>query len=261
MLLAIDIGNTHTVVGIFKNGELQNHWRVTSDLARTEDEIGAVLHYLFFKDGYDISKLDGACISSVVPDLTPVYSMMCRRYMDCKPMIIGSSLHLDMRIKYKDPSLVGADRLCNAVAGKEKYGKPLIIIDFGTATTFDCLDSNGDYLGGVIAPGLNTSIETLHRRAAKLPRVEIQFPAHIIGRTTEESIQSGILVGTVCMLEGMVSRLKENLGQQTKVIATGGLAGKIAKHTEVIDAIDLYLSLQGIASIYYKNKESTNLHR
>jgi len=253
MLLAIDIGNTHTVVGLFKDRMLINHWRITSDLGRTEDEIGVMLHYLFHNEGYRLSQLSGACISSVVPDLTPIYKMMCKRYLQVEPLVITADLKLDLQIKYREPEMVGADRLCNAVAGKEKYGQPLIIIDFGTATTFDCVDSEGDYLGGVIAPGLNTSIETLHRRAAKLPRVELKFPEQIIGRNTTESIQSGILFGAVFTLEGMIGRIRAEALPGAKVVATGGLAQKISSQTRVIDFIDKYLSLEGIASIYYKN--------
>ncbi len=256
MLLAIDVGNTHTVVGLFKDRELIDHWRITSDLARTEDEIGVVLHYLFHNGGYHPQQLDGACISSVVPDLTPIYRMMCKRYLHVDALVVNASLRLDMAIKYREPNMVGADRICNAVAGKKKYGAPLIILDFGTATTFDCVDANGDYLGGVIAPGLYTSIETLHRKTAKLPRVELQFPEHIIGQTTYESINSGIMYGSVFMLEGMIDRLTRELGTETQVVATGGLAKKIAKHTDVIGNVDPFLSLEGIALIYEMNKKA-----
>ncbi len=254
MFIAIDVGNTHTVVGLFNGKELVNHWRITSDLARTEDEIGVVMHYLFHNEGYQTEHLSGACISSVVPDLTPIYTMMCRRYLKVDPLIIDTTLNFNMKIKYREPKMVGADRICNAVAGKEKYGVPLIILDFGTATTFDCVDANGDYLGGVIAPGLYTSIEALHRKTAKLPRVELNFPENIIGQTTYESINSGIMFGAVFMVEGMTRRLKEELGAATQVVATGGLAKKIAKRTNVIQYVDPFLSLEGIAAIYHMNK-------
>ncbi len=253
MLLAIDIGNTHTVVGVIKEKELLYHWRISSSLARTEDEIGAILIHLFESQGYRSSALKGVCISSVVPDLTPVYSLMSVRYLKIKPLIIDASLKLDLSVNYRDPETVGADRLCNAVAGIEKYGAPLIVIDFGTATTFDCINDQSEYLGGAISPGIETSIVTLHKRAAKLPRVELHFPDSIIGKTTDESIQSGILYGAVHTVEGIVRQIKRELGNNAKVVATGGLAKVIEKKTNCIDVVDLYLSLEGIASIYYKN--------
>ena len=254
MLLAIDIGNTHTVVGLFVGRDLKNHWRISSALARTEDEIAAVLSYLFLNEGVSISELNGAAISSVVPDLTFVYELMCTRYLALDPLIIDSDVKLDMQVKYSDPTLVGADRLCNAVAGKELFGTPLIVLDFGTATTFDCIDKNGDYLGGVIAPGVSTSIEALNKNTAQLPKVAMDFPDQIIGRTTSESIKSGVLYGTVFMVVGMIERLKKELGPNTQVVATGGLAGRIAEQTDQIPHIDFDLSLKGIASIFLKNQ-------
>lgn len=254
MLLAIDIGNTHTVVGLFAGKELKNHWRISSTLARTEDEIAAVLNYLFLNEGVSISELNGAAISSVVPDLTFVYELMCTRYLALEPLIIDTDVNLDMQVKYDDPTLVGADRLCNAVAGKELYGLPLIVLDFGTATTFDCIDQNGDYLGGVISPGVSTSIEALHKHTARLPKVAMDFPEQIIGRTTADSIKSGVLYGTVFMVSGMIKRLKKELGSDTKVVATGGLASRIADQMDQIQHIDFNLSLKGIASIFLKNQ-------
>ncbi len=259
MLLAIDIGNTHTVVGLFENGALRNHWRISSSIARTEDEIAAILNYLFIAEGVTVDQLRGAGISSVVPELTFVYELMCQRYFKLKPLIINAEVRLDMAVKYADPSLVGADRLCNAVAGKELYGTPLIVLDFGTATTFDCIDASGDYIGGVIAPGINTSIEALHVHAAKLPKVSLTFPDSIIGQTTADSIKSGVMFGTVYMLDGMVQALRSELGKQTTVVATGGLSKRVAVESTKIDHIDLYLSLKGIASIFFKNMGNAHL--
>ena len=253
MLLAIDIGNTHTVVGLFENRQLRNHWRITSSLARTEDEIAAVLNYLFINEGVQVSDLNGAAISSVVPDLTFVYEIMCNRYLALEPLLINADVVLGMQVKYADPSLVGADRLCNAVAGKELYGQPLIVLDFGTATTFDCIDQNGDYLGGVISPGVHSSIDALHKNAARLPKVATEFPDNLIGRTTSDSIKSGILYGTVFMVEGMIEHLKKELGPETQIVATGGLAKRISGKTDKVPNVDLHLSLKGIASIFYKN--------
>lgn len=254
MLLAIDIGNTHTVAGLFEKGVLKSHWRISSTLARTEDEIAALLGYFFLSENTEISALQGVAISSVVPDLTFVYELMCSRYFKIEPLIISAESNLDMLVKYADPSLVGADRLCNAVAGKELYGTPLVVIDFGTATTFDCIDRQGDYLGGIISPGVNTSIDALHKHAARLPKVDMDFPSELIGRTTSDSIKSGIFFGTVFMVDGMIEKLKAELGNDTKIAATGGLAAKIANQTDRIEFVDLDLSLKGIASIYFKNQ-------
>ncbi len=253
MLLTFDIGNTHTVVGCFNGSELINHWRITSERIRTEDELGVLLNYFFSMENLKFEDVRGICISSVVPDLTEIYQYLSRRYFKKEPLIVDAKLDLGMQIKYKNPASVGADRLCNAVAGVQKYGVPLLVFDFGTATTIDCIDPNGDYLGGVIAPGIITSIEALHLKAAKLPRVSFSFPQNFIGQTTEESIQSGVFWGTVFLIEGLVAKIKDELGAEARVIATGGLASKIIKHTQCIDAIDSYLSLEGMAMIYERN--------
>lgn len=254
MLLTFDIGNTHTVVGCFKGDELIAHWRITSEMARTEDELGVLLHYFFLMENLKIEDVKGVCISSVVPDLTVIYQYLSRRYFHKEPLVVNASLNLGMQIKYKIPAAVGADRLCNAVAGIHKYGTPVMIVDFGTATTIDCINSHGDYLGGIIAPGIMTSIDALHIKAAKLPRVSFEFPDHFIGQTTEESIQSGVFWGTVFMIEGLIDKIKDELGANSRVIATGGLANKIIEHTNCIEKIDPFLSLEGMLHIYKHNK-------
>ena len=254
MLLTFDIGNTHTVVGCFNGSKLINHWRITSERIRTEDELGVLLQYFFSMENLKFDDVRGICISSVVPDLTEIYQYLSRRYFKKEPLVVDASLDLGMQVKYKNPASVGADRLCNAVAGKQKYGAPLLIIDFGTATTIDCIDANGDYSGGVIAPGIITSIESLHLKAAKLPRVGFSFPKNFIGQTTEESIQSGIFWGTVFLIEGLVDKIKHELGTESKVVATGGLAQKIIAHTTCIDTVDPYLSLEGMALIFERNQ-------
>ncbi len=256
MLLTFDIGNTHTVVGCFSDGKLQHHWRVTSELARTEDELAVVLHHFFELEGLKSEQIKGVCISSVVPDLTEIYQYFSFRYLQTEPLIVDAFLDLGMNVRYKNPASVGADRLCNAVAAIEKFGAPNVVIDFGTATTIDCIDRQGDYVGGIIAPGIMTSIEALHLKAAKLPRVSFDFPEHIIGQTTDESIRSGILWGSVYLIEGMVRRLKQELGESTRVIATGGLAPKIVKHTDCIEKVEPFLSLEGMALIYERNKQN-----
>jgi type III pantothenate kinase len=252
-VLAIDVGNTHTVVGLFKGDEFLNQWRITSGLNRTEDEFGALINFLISLKGISPGEISGVAISSVVPDLTFGISEMAKKYFNCRPFIVNSEIDLGMKILYKDPAQVGADRLCNSVAGVEKYGSPLVIIDFGTATTFDCINKDGEYVGGLISPGIQTTIAALHSKAAKLPVVEIKFPKNFIGNTTDESIQSGILNGAVCMLEGITVHLKKELGEETKIIATGGMANKIANQTSVIDQVDRHLSLEGIIILYNRN--------
>ena len=249
----IDIGNTNTVVGIFDNDNLKQHWRVNSQYSRTEDEMWVVFDSLFTLEKLDLHKIKGVCISSVVPELSRVYRRMIEKYLSVKPMYISPELNLGLKILYQDPFSVGADRICNSVAGKRKYGTPLIILDFGTATTFDCISSEGDYLGGLICPGIESAATILHRKAAKLPKIELIFPQHVIGKNTEESMQSGIMYGSVELIEGLVEKIKAELGGNPKVVATGGLAFRIAKRTKAIDVVDENLNLEGIFQIYKQN--------
>ncbi len=251
-----DIGNTHTVVGVFQGKRLINHWRVASEMARTEDELAVLLHHFFELEKMDFNKINGVCISSVVPDLTEIYQYFSRRYLKEEPLVIDAFVDLGMKVLYKNPAAVGADRLCNAVASIQKYGKPCIVIDFGTATTIDCINAQGNYEGGIIAPGIVTSIEALHLKAAKLPRVNFEFPQKLIGQTTEESIQSGIFWGTVFLIEGLVHKLKQEMGERTTVVATGGLATKIVAYTKIIDQVDPYLNLEGMYLIYQRNRKN-----
>jgi type III pantothenate kinase len=249
MLLAIDIGNTHTVIGIFKGGKLVADWRMASLTHRTADENWLTLKSFCVDAGIDTSKVTSVGISSVVPDLTFVFEHMARKHFGVTPVTISGSLDFGIRIHYKDPSAVGADRLCDAVAGFEKYGGPLIIIDFGTATTFDVVSKEGDYLGGVITLGLESTAAELHRRAAKLPRIELRIPSAAIGSDTASSMQAGVLFGTIDAVEGMVKRIRAELGTPTRVIATGGLAKIVAAHTKVIEAVEPSLVLDGIRLI------------
>ncbi len=253
MDLMIDIGNTHTVLGIFDNSTLKRHWRVTSQFSRTEDEIWVVVDSLFNLDKLDLDQIKGVCISSVVPELSRIYRRMVEKYLSLKPMHITPDLNLGLNILYQDPYSVGADRICNAVAGKRKYGVPLIVLDFGTATTFDCINENGDYLGGVICPGIESAAAILHRKAAKLPKIELIFPPKVIGQNTEESMQSGIMHGSVELIEGLIRKIKKELSGNPKVAATGGLAHTIAKRTKAIDVVDENLNLEGIYQIYKQN--------
>ncbi len=256
MDLMIDIGNTHTVLGLYEKGALGKHWRITSRFSRTEDETWVVVDSFFKLQKMETAQIKGVCISSVVPEQTQIYRRMVEKYLSCKPLHISPDLNLGLDILYQDPYAVGADRICNAVAGKKKYGVPLIVLDFGTATTFDCINKNGDYLGGVICPGIESAASILHHKAAKLPKIELIFPQNVIGRNTEESMQSGIMYGSVELIEGMIKNIKTELNGDPKVVATGGLANTIAKRTKSIDIVDENLILEGIYLLYKRNISS-----
>ena len=260
MLLAIDIGNTHTVIGIYRKDKLVADWRMASLTHRTGDENWLTLKNFCTDAGIDTAAVKAVGISSVVPDLTFVFEHLARKHFGVEPVTISGALNFGIRIHYKDPSAVGADRLCNAVAGFEKYGGPLIIIDFGTATTYDVVSKEGDYLGGVITLGLESTAAELHRRAAKLPRIELRFPPTAIGYDTASSMQAGVLFGTVDAVEGIVKRIRTELGAPARVIATGGLAKIVATHTAVIEAVEPSLVLDGIRLILERLRRSENLH-
>jgi type III pantothenate kinase len=256
MLLAIDIGNTHTVFGIYRSARLVSDWRTTSMLQRTEDEVGTQIKLFLNEARIPLKKIDGVGISSVVPNLTDVFSMMAKKYFGVDPLIISSSLKLGITINYDDPNSVGADRICNTVAGFEAFGGPLIIIDFGTATTYDVVSATGDYLGGVIAPGVETSAVDLHRRAAKLPKIELHFPKRIVGRDTVSAMQAGILFGAIDAMEGMVGRIQKELQKngekKAMVIATGGFSQLMASRSKTIAKSVPSLVLDGVRLIYEK---------
>jgi type III pantothenate kinase len=250
MLLAVDVGNTHVVVGVFKGERLVADWRMASVTHRTADENWLTIRSFCADAGLPPADISGVGISSVVPDLTDVFESMARKYIKVEPVTVGTTLDLGIKVMYSDPGAVGADRLCNAIAGFKKYGGPLIIIDFGTATTYDVVSKEGDYLGGVIALGLESAASELHRRAAKLPKIELHFPDAVIGRDTASSMQAGVMFGTVDAVGGMVRRIRQELGTPAKVIATGGLSTIIARYTDIIDACEPSLVLDGIRLIY-----------
>jgi type III pantothenate kinase len=249
MLLAIDIGNTHTVLGVFAGDRLIADWRISSSANRTADETWLTIKSLCDQANIRTESIHQVGISSVVPDLTGVYETIASKYLHCNPLNVTSELGLGVSIRYKDPSAVGADRLCNAVAGFHKYGGPLIIIDFGTATTFDVVSERGDYLGGVICLGLESSASELHRRAARLPKIDLVFPSTVIGQDTVSSMQAGVMIGTVETVEGIVRRIRKELGTPARVIATGGLSAVVAQHTAMIEACEPALVLEGIRLI------------
>lgn len=255
MLLVVDVGNTNIVLGVYDDKKLIGHWRISTDPVRTTDEYGVLIMNLFFHDRtVNVSDIDAIIISSVVPPLMPTLERVCLRYFNVKPIIVGPGTKTGMAIKYDNPREVGADRIVNAVAAYDKYGGPIIVIDFGTATTYCAILANGDYIGGAIAPGIQISAEALFQRAAKLPRIEVRNPGHVICRNTETSMQSGVLFGYVGQVEGIVARMKAELKADAKVIATGGLAQLINAETDVIDHIEPMLTLEGLRLLYERNK-------
>lgn len=254
MLLAIDVGNTNFVVALYNKNERKNHWRLATDRNRTSDEIGIALLQCLGIEGVQAEEIDDVIISSVVPPIMHALSNAVRRYLHCTPIIIGPGIKTGMNIRYDNPKEVGADRIVNAVAAVHKYGAPLIVVDFGTATTYCVIDKKGEYVGGVITAGVKISMDALFERAAKLPRVEIVRPKHVIGKSTVEAMQAGAVYGQVGQVDGIVKRLKEELGYDCRVIATGGLAHTIAKESQAIDLVDGMLTLDGLKLIYDKNK-------
>lgn len=253
MLVVADIGNTHTVIGLYDGETLLEHWRLRTDAERTTDEWGLSLKTLFDLAGQKLEAVDAAVISSVVPPAVHSLRRACQRYFHVEPLEVGPGVKTGLAIRYESPREVGADRVVNAVAAFARLQKACIVVDFGTATTFDCLSAKGEYLGGAITPGINTALEALVRRAAKLPRVEIAKPRSAIGRNTVESMQSGILYGYVSLVDGLVARLAAEMGGEVDVIATGGLAGTIAGESKTIREVDPYLTLEGLRLIYLRN--------
>ncbi len=258
MLLVIDIGNTNIVAGVYREGAdgLLYHWRLSTDPNRTADEYGLLFKGLFDYDGLSLGGVRAVIISSVVPHLTPALEWMVEKYLKLKPLIVGPGIKTGMNILYEDPREVGADRIVNAVAAFSQYGPgPLIVVDFGTATTFDAIGPDGAYLGGAIAPGIGISTEALFERAAKLSRIELVRPKTVIGRTTVASMQSGVIFGFAGQVDELVRRMKQELGQTAKVVATGGFAPLIAKETATLDIVDPFLTLEGLRLIYLRNRE------
>lgn len=256
MLLTLDIGNTNIVLGVFIKEKLIKHFRISTDREKTEDEYGIMVLSLLREFDINVREFDGAVISSVVPPLTPIFEKMCEKYLDVVPLIVGPGIKTGINIKYENPREVGADRIVNAVAAYHKYKGPVIVVDFGTATTFDAISENFDYLGGAIAPGIGISAEALFQRTAKLHRIEIIKPERVIGRNTTSSMQAGIFYGYAGLVDHIVERMKEEMGAEgVKVIATGGLAPLIASETKTIDLVDSMLTLEGLRIIYEKNRQ------
>ncbi|MBS4023867.1 MAG: type III pantothenate kinase [Dethiobacter sp.] len=253
MLLAVDVGNTNIILGIYDGDKLVVSWRVSTNRQQTGDEHGIILKNLFHQSGLRDDCLSGIIISSVVPPLMFSLEEMALRYFNIEPLVVGPGVKTGLNILYDNPREVGADRIVNAVAGYELYGGPLIIVDFGTATTFDAISQRGHYLGGAIAPGIAISTEALFQRAAKLPRVELVRPKRVIGRDTITSMQAGIIYGFVGQVDGIVKRMIKEFDVAPKIIATGGLANLIAKESETLEIINPLLTLEGLRIIYARN--------
>lgn len=249
MLLAIDVGNTHIMLGVYREDEILVYWRIATHRDSTEDELGMVVKNLLQNSDLRLSDISAIAISSVVPPLMYSLERMSQKYFNLEPLIIGPGIKTGLNIVTDNPREVGADRIVNAVAALKLYGGPLIIVDFGTATTFCAVSEAGDYLGGVIAPGIGISLEALFDRAAKLPRVEIIRPAKVIGKDTITSMQSGIVFGYVGQVDGIVRRMIAELGNKPKIIATGGFAALIARESETICTVNPLLTLEGLRII------------
>jgi type III pantothenate kinase len=254
MIFVLDVGNTNIVLGVYDKDELIHHWRIETNRNRTEDEYGMIIKSLFDHAEISMGEIEGIIISSVVPPIMLALEKMCHKYFNIKPIIVGPGINTGLNIKADYPQQVGADRIVNAVAAIHEYGAPLIIVDFGTATTYCYVNENGEYMGGAIAPGIKISTEALYSRAAKLPRIEIAAPKEIVGKNTVSAMQSGIVYGYVGQVEGIVKRMKEQSKKVPTVIATGGLSELIAKESDCIDIIDPYLTLKGLLIIYKRNK-------
>lgn len=255
MLLVFDVGNTNIVLGVYKDDKLINSWRVSTDRNKTSDEYGLIIDRLFEYNNLSLKDIEAVVISSVVPTLMYSLQAMSIKYIGKEPLIIGPGIKTGMNIKIQNPKEVGADRIVNAVSAFKKYGGPLIVVDFGTATTFCAIASNGDYLGGVICPGIKIASDALTERTAKLPKVELKKPKNIIGKNTISSMQSGIIYGYVGLVDYIVDKMKEEFNEDVKdVVATGGLSTLIASESKTITRIDKLLTLDGLRIIYELNK-------
>ncbi len=254
MLLAIDVGNTNTVFGVFEGRDLRVSWRISTLANRSVDEYRVLISRLFELDEFDVGIISASIISCVVPTVLEALPVAIRKMFGFSPVVVGPGVKTGMPIFYSNPAEVGADRIVNAVAGYERFKMRTIVVDFGTATTFDCVSDQGEYLGGLIAPGVHISMEALFQFASKLPRVALCWPDRVIGKTTVQSIQAGLLFGYVEMVDGLVRRVMEEMGGKPKVIATGGLSRLVGRKSRTIDETDELLTLEGLRIIYERNR-------
>jgi type III pantothenate kinase len=258
LLLAVDVGNTNTVFAAYRERAPLGQWRISTVRERTADEYGAALTQLLMLKGIDHRAVRAAVIATVVPQALPALKAMCRDFFDCAAQVVGENLAVTVPIAIDNPREVGTDRLVNAVAAHGRYGGPLIVVDFGTATTFDVVDRDGTYCGGVIAAGINLSLEALHRAAAKLPRIGVERPPQVIGRSTLTAMQSGVFWGYVSLVEGMVARIKAEFGAPMTVVATGGLGGLFADATATIEHYDRDLTMAGLVELFHAGRSMTS---
>jgi type III pantothenate kinase len=253
VILVVDVGNTNIVLGLYEGRKLKHDWRLSTNRSATVDEYGVLITNLFQLVGVRSDQIEGVILSCVVPPLMNTLERLFQKYVGKAPLVVGPGIKTGLNIRYENPKEVGADRIVNAVAGIEKYGTPLVVVDFGTATTFDYIDATGAYIGGAIVPGIGISAEALYQRAAKLPRIELSRPKTVIGRNTVAAMQAGIIFGYAGQVDGIVRRIREEFKVEPRVIATGGLAELIAAESASVELVDPMLTLEGLRIVYERN--------
>jgi type III pantothenate kinase len=251
MLLAADVGNTQTVLGLYAGDELRDRWRLTTEHSTTADELGVLLSGLL-----DFDSVDGICLASTVPALIREWELLADKWADAPLLVLGPGVKTGIPIRYDDPREVGPDRIANAVAAKERYGAPVIVVDFGTSTNFDVVSPEGEYVGGVLAPGIEISMDALFARAARLVKVDYAAPPSVIGKTTVGGLQSGLVYGFSGQVDGIVERIREELQAEAQVVATGGLADLVAPYSKTIERVDAFLTLDGLRLVWALNRDS-----